>query len=269
MENKKISGRKLKKKVLQFLQAEDFAQGLYEISQLPARQVVNPLFSFLCSIDERVKWRAITAMGRVISDLAASDLESARVVMRRFIWQLNDESGGIGWGCPESMAETMAQNENLAQEFWCLLISYIQPQGNYLEHPVLQRGVLWGVGRLAHSRPQYAQNAATFLHPYMESADPILRGLAVWAASPVAEKETIPRLKQLIRDQGELTLYRDGQMLQHSVGQLAQEALAAAEQRLADAPCAERVASGGSLEESGEVSSDIKGLSYAMVKRIR
>ncbi len=85
MENKKISGRKLKKKVLQFLQAEDFAQGLYEISQLPARQVVNPLFSFLCSIDERVKWRAITAMGRVISDLAASDLESARVVMRRFI----------------------------------------------------------------------------------------------------------------------------------------------------------------------------------------
>jgi hypothetical protein len=229
--NKKIGGRKLKKRVAELLQAEDYAKGLYEISRLPPRRAVNPLFSFLCSIDERVKWRAITAMGKVISDLAATDMESARVVMRRFIWQLNDESGGIGWGCPESMAEAMVQNENIAEEFWCLLISYIQPKGNYLEHPVLQRGVLWGVGRLAHSRPQYAHPAAAHLLPYMESADPILRGLAAWAAGPIAVKELFPRLKELVRDQGLLTLYRDGQIVQHTVGLLAQAALESAEQR--------------------------------------
>ena len=248
MKNGKIGGRELKKRVVELLQADDFKQGLSEIRQLPPRQVVNPLFSFLCSLDELVKWRAIAAMGKVISDLAASDLESARVIMRRFIWQLNDESGGIGWGCPESMAEAMVQNENLAQEFWCLLISYIQPEGNYLEHPVLQRGVIWGVGRLAHGRPQYAHKAAVFLHPYMESADPILRGLAAWAAGPIAENETFPRLKKLIRDQGELTMYRDGQIVQHFVGQLAQEALEFAEQRLGRAPSTERMASGGYLE---------------------
>ena len=231
MQTSKLGGRQLKKKVLQLLQAEDFAQALAEISRLPPRQVVNPLFSFLCSIDDRVKWRAITAMGKVMADLAASDLESARIIMRRFIWQLNDESGGIGWGCPESMAEAMAQDETLAEEFWCLLISYIQPHGNYLEHPVLQRGVIWGVGRLANSRPQYAQNAATFLLPYMESEDPILRGLAAWAAGPIAGNETLPQLKKLISDQGHLNLYRNGQILSYSVGQLAQEALAAAEKR--------------------------------------
>ena len=232
MQTKKLGGRKLKKRVSVLLQAEDFAQGLHGIRRLPPRQVVNPLFSFLCSIDERVKWRAITAMGKVTADLAASDLESARIIMRRFIWQLNDESGGIGWGCPESMAEAMVQHEKLAEEFWCLLISYIQPDGNYLEHPVLQRGVIWGVGRLAYNRPQYAQNAATFLLPYMESEDPILRGLAAWAAGPIAGNETIPRLKKLISDQGHLNLYHDGQILPYSVGQLAQEALSAAEKRL-------------------------------------
>ena len=217
--------------VAAYLQAEDFAKGLCEICRFPARQVVNPLFSFLCSIDELVKWRAVTAMGKVISTLAGSDLESARVIMRRFIWQLNDESGGIGWGCPESMAEAMVQNENLAEEFWCLLISYIQPEGNYLEHPVLQRGLLWGVGRLAHSRPQYAHHATAHLLPYMESADPIHRGLAAWAAGPIAGKEMIPRLKKLTRDQGQLTIYRDRQIAQHCVGQLAQAALELAEQR--------------------------------------
>ena len=231
MINKKLGGRKLKQTVAEFLQAEDFAKGLSEISRLPPRQVVNPLFSFLCSIDERVKWRAITAMGKVISNLAGSDLESARVIMRRFIWQLNDESGGIGWGCPESMAEAMAQNENLAEEFRRLLISYIQPECNYLEHPALQRGVLWGVGRLAHSRPHYAHPAAAHLLPYMESADPILRGLAAWAAGPIAGKEIFPRLEKLIRDQSLLTVYCDGQMVQNSVGQLAQASLDSANQR--------------------------------------
>jgi hypothetical protein len=248
MNNKKLGGRKLKKIVSGLLQAEDFRHGLHEICQLPPRQVVNPLFSFLCSIEERVKCRAITAMGKVISDLAASDLESARVIMRRFIWQLNDESGGIGWGCPESMAEVMAQNETLAGEFWCLLISYLQPDGNYLEHPVLQRGALWGVGRLAHSRPTYARQAAALLHPYMDSADPILRGLAAWAAGPIADKETVARLKKLIGDETQLTLYRDGQMVQNSVGQLAQEAIEIAEKRMRHTQSAKRVVSKGSLE---------------------
>jgi hypothetical protein len=231
MKNKKIGGRKLKKKVAEILQAEDFAAGLCEISRLPPRQVVNPLFSFLCSIDERVKWRAITAMGKIVSDLAASDAESARVIMRRFIWQLNDESGGIGWGCPESMAEAMAQNEKMADEFHCLLNSYIQPEGNYLEHPVLQRGVLWGVGRLAHCRPRYAHHATKHLLPYMERSDPILRGLAAWAAGPIAGRTMCPRLKKLIQDQGRLTVYHDGQMNQYSVGELAQQALKMAERQ--------------------------------------
>ena len=228
---KKIGGRKLKKRVAECLQAEDFAAGLYEISHLPPRQVVNPLFSFLCSLDELLKWRAVTAMGKVVSDLAASDTESARVIMRRFIWQLNDESGGIGWGCPESMAEAMVQNEILAEEFWCLLFSYIQPEGNYIEHPVLQRGVLWGVGRLAHKRPRHARQASAHLLPYMETADPILRGLAAWAAGPIAGRAMYPRLKKLISDQGQLTVYCDGQIVPHTVGQLAQEALLSYERR--------------------------------------
>ncbi|MGD9194313.1 MAG: hypothetical protein PVH58_20495, partial [Desulfobacterales bacterium] len=118
---------------------------------MPPKRAVNPLFSLLCSLDERLKWRAVTAMGQVVSNLAETDLESARVIMRRFMWHLNDESGGIGWGCPESMGEIMARCERLADEYGFVLISYIQPEGNYLEHEILQRGVLWGVGRLAHS----------------------------------------------------------------------------------------------------------------------
>ena len=152
--------------------------------------------------------------------------------MRRFIWNLNDESGGIGWGCPESMAEAMARNEKLAAEYACILISYIQPHGNYLEHEGLQRGVLWGVGRLAHTRPEGMETAAEFLLPYMSSGDSNLRGLAVWAVSPVLNAEAIHRLQQLSDDRAGLMLYRSGQLVQYTVGQLAREGLARVEQRV-------------------------------------
>jgi len=224
--HKKIGGRKLKKMVAEYILAGDFAKGLSEISSLPPRQVVNPLFSFLCSIDELLKWRAVTAMGKVVSTLAASDLESARVVMRRLIWNLNDESGGIGWGCPESMAEAMARNKKLAAEYACILISYIQPDGNYLEHEGLQRGVLWGVGRLAHSRPQCMQAATEFLLSYMKSEVPHLRGLAAWAVSPILNAAAIHCLRKLTRDPAELMLYRNETIAPYSVGHLAGEALA-------------------------------------------
>lgn len=230
MKKDKISTRQLKKKILQFFEMEDLTKGLGAIRRLPPRQAVNPLFSLLCSLDEQIRWKAITAIGTLVSDLATSDLESARVVMRRFIWNLNDESGGIGWGCPESMAEAMAQNEDLAEEFGCILISYIQPDGNYLEHEGLQRGVLWGIGRLAHARPRYARDAAAFLPAYMQSPDPILRGLAVWAVGPLFSREALPRLNQLASDHSQFKLFSGGQMVLCSVGRLAAEALAAFEQ---------------------------------------
>jgi len=235
MQNKKLSGRQLKRICRELLQTEDFEQGMAAIRRLPARRAVNPLFSFLCSPDEQVKWRAVTAMGRVVSDLADSDLESARVVMRRLIWQLNDESGGIGWGCPEAMAEAMSQNERLAEEYGCILISYIQPQCNYLEHESLQQGVLWGIGRLAHSRPLRVREAAALLLPYMESVDPVLRGLAAWAAAPIAGPESIARLSQLVNDSAEFSIYWDGRTVRHSIGRLAVAALTAAEGRVPDA----------------------------------
>jgi len=216
--------------MLQLLQAEDYIEKLDEIRLLPPRRAVGPLFSYLCSLDELVKWHAVMAMGIIISDLAASNLESARVVMRRFIWNLNDESGGIGWGCPESMAEAMARHEKLAAEYGCILISYLQPDGNYLEHEGLQRGALWGVGRLAHSRPQCMQPAAGLLLPYMRSEDPYLRGLAVWAVSPILNAAAIDSLQQLVRDPSGLVLFRNGELAQYSVGQLAREALARVEQ---------------------------------------
>ena len=220
-----MKGRKLKKKILKLLGSNDLEKSLDEICQLPARQAVNPLFSFFYSTNELIKWRAITAMGAVVSRLAEQDMESARVVMRRLIWNLNDESGGIGWSSPEAMGEIMARHFRLAEEYAFLLVSYVNEQGNYIEHPILQRGVLWGLGRLAHSRPRLVKHAAPFLPPYMQSEDAFHRGLTAWTAGALDGGLTKSLLQHLSNDNATVKIFIDMHLIERTVGQLAREAL--------------------------------------------
>ena len=103
-----MGNRERKARIGKLLGQDDFESALETIRRMTGRQAVNPLFSFLYSGDEKIRWRAVTAMGVVVGHLADTAMESARVVMRRFMWNLNDESGGIGWGSPEAMGEITA-----------------------------------------------------------------------------------------------------------------------------------------------------------------
>ena len=198
--DKELKGRDFKRKVIDLLKADDFAGVLETFRSYPARRVINPLFSCLCSTEPQIKWRAITALGAVVANLAQDDMESARVVMRRMIWNLNDESGGIGWGVPETMGEVMARHKGLAREYVNILVSYIREDGNFLEYEPLQQGVLWGLGRLAQTSPELLQDAGAHLHPFLSSEDATLRGLAAWIlgllGGPQHESELEPLLER-------------------------------------------------------------------------
>jgi len=223
---RRSSGRELKRKVLAVLQSDDFDQRLSDLYQWPARQVINPLFSFLLHREEQTRWRAITAMGAVVAHLAAKDLESARIIMRRLMWSLNDESGGIGWGAPEAMGEIIASHEGLAKEYARILVSYIREDGNFLEYEPLQRGALWALGRVAQSRANLVQDALPHLLPYLASTDAPLRGLAAWTVGLLGAEGVRSPLEALVEDRAEISLYLDRQLVCRSVGNLAKEALA-------------------------------------------
>ena len=218
--------RERKKLIAQLLVQDDPAAALDALCRIPGRQAVNPLFALFFSGDDRLRWRAITAMGVVVGRLADQHMESARVVMRRLMWNLNDESGGIGWGSPEAMGEITAGHAALAAEFSHILISYIDPRGNYLEHERLQRGSLWGVGRLAHARPPLARPAAAHLPAFFTSPDPTLRGTAVWAVGPILTDTLRPQVEARLNDDAPLQLYRQMRLDRTTVAAEAAAALA-------------------------------------------
>jgi hypothetical protein len=146
------------------------------------------------------------------------------------MWNLNDESGGIGWGMPEAMGEIMARHEGLAREYASILISYAREDGNFLELESLQRGVLWGLGRLAQIRPHLLQDAFPHVLRQLSSKDATLRGLAAWVIGLLGAGAARDRLKALRKDEAELVLYVDGVLHNCRVSDLANAALAKIEQ---------------------------------------
>lgn len=227
METPKRQGKNLKRRVLELLTSTDLNPALDELCRLPARQVINPLFSFLSGTDPAVRWHAITAMGVVVARLAAKDVEGARVIMRRLMWSLNDESGGIGWGAPEAMAEIMARHDGLAREYAHMLVSYVRPDGNFLEHRLLQRGAVWALGRLAQVRPDLIQDCSLYLPSYLESEDDTVRGLAAWTMGLFRAETARPLLEGLLADNAEIQLYLDDKLTVCRVRDLAEQAVSA------------------------------------------
>lgn len=232
--------RRLKAQFKGRLVAPDWQDALLELEQHPPARLVGPLFSFLLH-DGALKWHSVTALGLTIARMAEERLEDARVVMRRLIWNLSEESGNLGWGAPETMGEILAVHEKLAQEYHRILISYITETGrddNYIDYLPLRRGAFWGVGRLAQARPELAAMAAPYLRKGLEqpadseeAPDAAILGLSAWGLGLLADAEARPLLENHRHNQGRLERYRDRVLEQTTVAALVQEALGVLEAR--------------------------------------
>lgn len=208
---------------------------LEEISQIPPRMAVNPLFACFYDRSQRVKWRAVAVMGVIVSGMAEYEMESARVIMRRLMWNLNDESGGIGWGSPEAMGEIMARNDKIADEYGGILGSYVRRDQNFLEHEGLQRGSIWGVGRLAAIRPALLQDTAEDLRIFLASPDPYHRGYSAWALGNLGDAKAVPDIERLIDDHSPIEMFIDLEFATTDVAHLAKAALTEISNR--ERPC--------------------------------
>lgn len=223
-----VSQRSLKKHLLTLLAGPDLGPILTELARHPPEALLNALFSGLCHTDPQTRWHAVSALGVSVARLADQNMEAARIVMRRFMWSLNDESGGIGWGAPEALAECLTCHAGLAGEYTKILVSFMREDGFYLELPALQRGLMWGVARVAAVYPDLlrAWNAPHFLLSYLDSEDPIVRALAACALGRLGASAAGPAITRLLPEASSFTLYTDGRLIQVFTADLAREALA-------------------------------------------
>ncbi len=228
---KKMAGRRqLKREVVACLQG-DLADNFAPLLVHPPQSLINPLFSAICHPVEIVRWHAVSAFGVVVARLVEENAEAARIVMRRFLWSLNDESGGIGWGAPESMGEIMVNNDLLRREYLHMLVSYTQEDGeeicqdgNFLELPMLQRGLLWGLGRVAGEFPADvgARLVEEDLFWYLGSPDRIVAALALRLCLLLGWNPGAEKLALFAGDK-EVTIYIDRRMQSFAVEEMVRQ----------------------------------------------
>ena len=224
----------LKSRVIELLRRGGLVDLKGQLQALPETGMLNALFSCLCHPEEVVRWHAVSAFGMVVPVIAENDLERARTVMRRFLWMLNDESGGIGWGVPEAMAEVMFYSPPLGREYLHMLVSYTKDDGpelfqdgNFLELDMMQEAVLWGLCRVA---PVYCEELAEHhleanLDVYFRSPSAGVRGLVCRLAGLLKLQSRRDDLLAACSDDQALRRYDEGEFVCSTVAELARAAL--------------------------------------------
>lgn len=230
-----MNRRELKAHLVAILDRSRFDEFLDMVARYPAHALLGPLFSALCHSLPRVRGNAVRAFGILVPRMAETDMEAARIVMRRFLWSLNEESGGIGWGAPEAMAAILGASPSLRREYLHLLCSYMRgdgpelfQDGNYLELPMLQRGLLAGIGDLCrdHRQEMVAQNIAGDLRAYLASSDYQVVGLAIRCLGFLQEAAAAQDIAGYLDHPGRVDVFVGGEEKTMTVGELAEESLA-------------------------------------------
>ncbi len=220
-----------KSKTLEALDSDGWRTNIDSlIKERGAKGVLNPLFSALLSKSPGVRWRAVSGFGLAVPLMAGESLEDARVVIRRMMWMLNEESGGVGWGIPEAMAETLACHRKLAEEYSSILLSYIhQADGpdNFIDFPLLLEGAVWGAARLAQAHPDLAESAASDFMKLLSDPSPASSGLSCLALGLLKHAPALEALKGLAGNASPFELYWNQELAGVTVGQMARDAVAA------------------------------------------
>ncbi len=180
---------RLKANVLALLAAGDL-ESLQALALGGRQGIVGALLSAMYTQDDDLRWRAVSALGRISAAMEeAGRYERVRELVRRLFWMINDESGGVGWHVPEALGEILFRVPILAPAFG-------PPLATHLEIEPFGPGVLWAIGRISQAAPEPMRFVLPKVRDLLGHGDPLLRGLAAWSLgwAKDSEAETALRL---------------------------------------------------------------------------
>ncbi len=189
------------------IQALILAGELEEIVRIIGKQksALRYLLRLLCSLDNLVKWRTVETVGLLGAWwFDQGRAEETRILLRKFLWTLNDESGGIGWGSAECIGEIVSLRPQSFADFAPVLLTYT-------EEEILLPAVIWGGWRIARQAPELVQEFIPDYWPYLKHPDPEVRGYTyLWLQTAGADLASIT----WERDNAGFKLYHNRQIVE-------------------------------------------------------
>jgi hypothetical protein len=158
----------IKRTIQQALERNDLDAVVSLVQQ--HRRALSQLVRTAYDKDTLAGWRAIKAIGRVAKALVKTDDEFLRVTVRKLLWSLSDESGGIGWAAPEILGEIVSADPKKFSDIIPLIAEVYE-----IEEKVFRPGVVYALMRIAETDPELVLNYQKIIIRSLVDNDPLIR----------------------------------------------------------------------------------------------
>lgn len=210
--------KSVKQQVVELLRKRDY-KPLLDLCERDRRFWQEVRFR-LFDMDENLRWTAIEMAAKLMQHWwSLGQEEKVRTYIRTLFWSMSDESGGIGWSAPQTIAEIIVNIPGIIDPYGSMMIAYS------IEEPPLMKGGLWGIGRLGGLIAESVDFFQDKVLAVFQNEDSEILGIAAWAMGEAGFQPAGPLLEELRFRNENVQIYINGNFLQKKVGQWAAESI--------------------------------------------
>ncbi|HXW69669.1 MAG TPA: HEAT repeat domain-containing protein [Dissulfurispiraceae bacterium] len=184
--------------------------------------VIRQLISLSYDKQDVISWRAIEAIGVISLTFSKDRMDILRDTVRRLLWSMGEESGGIGWSAAEMLGEIVTGDPDAFDDIIPILWSF-------KEEEMFRAGIVWAMERIAGIRPELVAFIIKDLPEMLEDRNPVVRGYTVRLIGLLQDalnaEDSRQQISKLSGDNSPVPVYIDGELLTRTVGEIAGEVL--------------------------------------------
>ncbi len=190
----------MKREIFEILEKREYSR-LAEIGSI--KKILSILISYLYK-DEVYMFRAAEAIGYLCHLIHREDPETAKEIVRRMFWYMNEENGGYCRGAPIVVGEIGRLLEESFNDF-------INPTASLIENDELEtRYVVYALGRIGRKFLKARINLKDKLLHLLDDPDPSTRAYTIKTIQELGVSEAIPKLNTMLSDTTLVKIYDSG-----------------------------------------------------------
>lgn len=206
------SGGNIKKRLKAYLENNEY-EAVISLS-LQDKSVLRWLISLSYDKEDVISWRAMEAMGKVARAMTPERIDVVRDVIRRLLWSMGEESGGIGWSAAELLGEIIVSNPEKFADIIPIVWSF-------REEDMFRAGVvraMWRIGSVSQEKISFVFED---VEPLLCDNDPQVRAYGFLLASLSNDKLFVSSAcDRLKNDESYIMLYRNGELTGTTIAKL-------------------------------------------------
>ncbi len=217
---------KLKKIIHQALEANNLDTVVSLVKE--NRKALTILVRLSYDKETLAGWRAIKVVGLASKELIITDYDFLRETVRKLLWSLSDESGGIGWSAPELLGEIVSADPKRFGDIIPLIAQVYE-----VEEEVFKPGVVYALARIAETAPEQVAVYQKIAIMSLVDKNPLVKVYGLELVERIWQKairenlwssEYCRRIMGLVEsanlDRGEAWVYKNNDFTRYEVGEV-------------------------------------------------